>query len=136
MLERNANLFPKKTAIIYKKDKISYEEFYDNTNALSNFLKNIGFKKGESVGILTKKDPNAIIAFIGVAAAGGIVFPIDYNQTVNNLQYVLNLIKPSVLIIAAYFQPMLLKVNLPCSDDKVIVIGEKAKINTIHGGRF
>jgi len=131
MLEKNAALFPEKTAIIYKETKISYREFYESSNALASFLISIGFKKGGRVGLLTKKDPQAIISFLGAAAAGGIVFPIDYNQTVADIQYILNLIKPSVLVVTEDFQRLLFKLSRSCSDDKIIVIGKKMK-NRCH----
>ena len=127
MLKRNATRIPEKTAIIYKETKISYREFYESSNALASFLISIGFKKGERVGLLTKKDPQAIISFLGAAAAGGIVFPIDYNQTVADIRYILDLIKPSVLVVAEDFQRLLFKLSPAYPDDRIIVIGKKTK---------
>ncbi len=127
MLEKSARLFPKKTAIIYKETEISYEEFHRSSNALAGFLVSIGLKKGEKVGLLTKKSPEAILSFLGVAAAGGIVFPVDYNQTIAHIRYILDLTKPSVLIVGDDFQPLLPGLNLPCLDDRIVIIGKKTK---------
>ena len=107
MLEKSARLFPKKTAIIYKKTEISYEDFHRSSNALAGFLVSIGLNKGERVGLLIKKSPEAIVSFLGVSAAGGVVFPIDYNQTIAHIRYILDLTKPSILIVADDFQPLL-----------------------------
>ena len=52
MLERNARLFPEKTAIIYGNSRISYRTFYEKANALANFLIAMGLKKGDRVGLL------------------------------------------------------------------------------------
>jgi long-chain acyl-CoA synthetase len=125
MLERNAKLLPEKTAIIYGDSKISYREFYERSNMLANFLIANGLKNGERVGLLVQKTPEAIISFLGVAAAGGIVFPIDYTQTVPHIQLVLDITDPVFLIVDESFQPLLSKVKLSCPDEKIIVIGKK-----------
>ena len=127
MLKKNAKLFPEKTAIIYKESRISYAELFERSNTLANFLVDIGLKKGERVGLLLQKTPEAIISFFGVATAAGIVFPIDYNQTPADIQFILNLTHPSVLIVDADFQYLLSKLRLPCPDEKIIVIGNKSK---------
>lgn len=126
MLAKNVKLFPQKTAIIYKESRISYKEFYERTNALAYFLLSKGLKKGERVGLLLKKTPDAIISFLGVATAGGIVFPIDYSQTSAGIQFVLNFSKPSFLIVDESFQPLLSELIVPCFDEKIIVIGKKS----------
>ena len=59
MLEKNLRLFPKKTAIIYRESRISYKEFYEKSNTLANFLVSNGLTKGEKVGLLLKKTPEA-----------------------------------------------------------------------------
>jgi acyl-CoA synthetase (AMP-forming)/AMP-acid ligase II len=127
MLAKNAKLFPEKTAIIYKKSRISYQEFYERSNVLANLLVGIGLKKGESVGLLLQKTPEAFVSFLGVATAGGVVFPIDYNQTLADMQFILELTHPSVLIVAEDFQPLLSRLRIPCSDKKIIVIGKKLR---------
>ena len=125
MLGRNAKFFPEKTVLIYKESRISYKMLYERSNALANFLIGIGFTKGERVGLLLQKTPEAIISFLGIAAAGGVVLPIDYNQTLADIQFVLNLTHPSVLIVSDNFQPLLSRLRLPCSSKKIIVIGKK-----------
>ncbi len=127
MLKKNLRLFPVKTSIIYKESRISYEELFERSNSLANFLADIGLNKGEMVGLLLQKTPEAIISFLGVAAAGGVVFTIDYNQTFAEIQFILNLTRTSVLIVAAEFQTLLSKLKLPCSDKKIIVVGKKLR---------
>jgi long-chain acyl-CoA synthetase len=126
MLEKNAKLFPEKTALIYEESKISYKELHERVYGLANFLVSTGLKKGERVGLLLQKTPEAIISFLGVAAANGIVFPIGYNQTLAEIQFILNLTHPSVLIVAADFQPLLSRLRLSCSNKKIIVVGKKS----------
>jgi len=99
MLEKSAKLYPEKTAIVCKGFRISYRELRERSRALAGFLVEMGLKKGDRVGLLLEKTPEVIISFLGVASVGGVVFPIDYNQTIDHLQYVLDLTRPAVLII-------------------------------------
>ncbi len=124
MLEKTKGSFSEKTAIICAQKTLSYDDVYIQSNALANFLVATGLKKGGYVGVMLKKSPEVVVSFLGVAAAGGIVFPVDYTQTLAHIQYILNLTKPSALVVEAEFQPLLLKLDLTCPDERIIVIGE------------
>lgn len=127
MVKKNVNQFPEKTALIYNETRLSYEMLYEKSNALANFLIDIGLKKGDRVGFLVKKTPEVIISFLGVVAAGGIFFPIDNNQNLNHIQYLLDITHPAALIVSESLQPLLSGLNIPCPDNKIIVIGKKSK---------
>jgi len=125
MLERSAKLFPGKPALVSGNAAISYEIFHEQVKKLANGLIGMGLRKGDRVGLLLEKTPEAIIAFFGATVAGGIVFPIDYNQTLGHVEFMINLTDPSILIIAERFQNLLSHLKSRCPDEKVIVIGSK-----------
>lgn len=128
MLEKNVRLYPEKIALIYKESRISYETLYKRSISLTNYLIDIGLKKGERVGILMQKTPEVIISFLGITGAGGVAFPIDNNQTFKHIQFLLKLTAPSILIFSDCFQSMLSELSIPCSGkNKIIVIGQKTK---------
>ena len=114
MLERNARLFPGKTAVISGGSAISYEMFHEQVNKLANALIGMGLRKGDRVGLLLEKTPEALIAFLGTAAAGGVVFPIDYNQTVGHTEFMFDLTDPTFLIIDGRFQDLLSHLKNRC----------------------
>jgi long-chain acyl-CoA synthetase len=128
MLQKSAEKYPAKTAIIYKESRVSYSELYDKTAALAAFLVDTGIKKGDRIGLLVEKTPEAIIGFLGAAAAGGVVFPMDYNQLPRDHQFTVDLAHPSALIVASSLQPLLTGLRTPCPDQKIVVIGKQAKI--------
>jgi long-chain acyl-CoA synthetase len=125
MLERNAAILPEKTAIICGNSKISYREFHEKSRTLANFLISIGLKKGDRVGIVLQKTPEVIISFLGVACAGGIVFPVDYNQTQDNIEYLLKQTNPTMMIVDGQFQHLISHFEGHCSENKIIVTGQK-----------
>ena len=87
MLERGVKIFPEKTALIYQKFSLTYKMLYEKSTTLANFLIHIGLKKGQRVGLLLHKTPEAIISFLGVTSAGGIVFPIADNQIFTHIPF-------------------------------------------------
>ena len=126
MLERSARLFPEKTAISHRNEKISYRSFYERANALADFLVAMGLKKGDRVGILLQKTPEVIISFLGIAAAGGIVFPLDSNQTPDDIEYILRLTNPTVMITDERFLHLLSRFEGGYPEEQTIVIGTQA----------
>lgn len=122
MIRRNASLFPEKTAFIGNERQISHRELYEQSTALGSYLLEIGLVRGGRVGLLLEKSIEAIIAFLGVACAGGVVFPLDYSQTALHLQYVVDLTQPFTLITQEKLRPLLAHVNLPFPPERIISI--------------
>jgi len=124
MLERNAEIFPEKTAIIYGDLSISYREFHERSKTLANVLISMGLRKGDRVGIVLQKTPEVLISFLGVACAGGIVFPVDFNQTHENIEYLLKQTDPTMMIVDGQFQNLISQFKEHCSEKKIIVVGQ------------
>lgn len=123
LLEKNRRLFPEKTVIIHKESRVSYSVLYKKSNTLANFLIHNGLKKGDRVGLLLQKTPEMVIAFLGIAKAGGIVFPIDFNQPLDQIRYILELTKPIALIVSSSFESLLSKLKLNDSNIRIIIVG-------------
>jgi len=127
MLRRNAENYPEKTAICFEKSRISHNDCYKIANALAKLLLEVGVNKGDRVGLLLHKAPEAILSFYGVATAGGVVVPIDYNQPLVDIQYILELTRPAALIVDSQLQPLLSRLTLSCPNDSIVVVGKKSK---------
>lgn len=123
MLKRNTERDPQKTALVYMDSKMSYQDLYDQSAALANFLVDSGLKKGDRVGLMLDKTPEAIVSFLGIMAAGGVVFPIDCNQTQTHLQYLLDLTLPGALIVSESHQKLLSTLTISFPKERVIIIG-------------
>jgi len=80
------NIFYKKPAIrwIQKIDNriqaISYSELADSMKAIFYGLKELGFEKGDFMGIYSKSTPEWIMADFGIQALGAVCVPIDPNS--------------------------------------------------------
>lgn len=122
MLERSVGRFPEKAAIISGHEKVSYEILNKRVNALANYLADMGVKKGDRVGLMLQKSPEVIISFLGGAAAGGVVFPLDYNQKPADIEFILKLTSPAAVIVDEKYLDVLSRCRGDLAD-KVIVIG-------------
>lgn len=123
-LLRNAvGLNPDKPAVIQDKRILRYCDLYQQACALSVCLLDGGLEKGGRVGLLLEKSPDVIICFLGVAMAGGVVFPIDSNQQESTIGYVLDLTGPSALIVDQKFLPLVPEKILCGRKTKIIVTG-------------
>ncbi|MFO8086608.1 MAG: class I adenylate-forming enzyme family protein [Bacteroidales bacterium] len=126
ILESSYKKYPEKTAIFYKEKQIPYKQVYHQSRSLAAFLIDKGLRKGDRVGLIVKKNPDAIIAFLGIAQAGGVFYSVDYNQPDDSIQYTIDLTRPSFLVISSEFHDSLKTLNLRKHDTKVIIIGEES----------
>ena len=122
MLERSVAAAPDKTAVTFKDTRLSYRELRAQARALAAYLTSSGLDKGGKVGVLLEKTPEAIVALLGVAEAGGVFFTIDHNQVGADIQYVLDTTRPSALIVHARFLHLLSGLRVPCPQ-RVVVVG-------------
>lgn len=126
ILENSYQNYPEKTAIFYQEKQLSYKRLYHQSRSLAAFLIDKGLRKGDRVGLIVKKKPEAIVSFLGIAQAGGVFYSVDYNQPEDSIQYTIDLTRPSFLIISSEFHDSLKTLNIRKHDTKVIIIGEES----------
>lgn len=97
-LAKNAATIPEKPAIIYHDTVITYSELEKLTNRLANCLLSEGIGKGDCVGLLLNKRPEALISFLAIVKIGAIVTPLNYKFTKYEMEYVLKLTTPKLII--------------------------------------
>lgn len=125
MLEASAGRFPARAAVIHNDRRVTYDEFRRGALALGGGLRRLGVGRGERVGLLLDKSPEALLAFLGVAAAGGVVFPMDTNQAVPVLRAVLASTRPAALIVAAPHLDLLSRLGVDLPPARIVVIGPR-----------
>jgi long-chain acyl-CoA synthetase len=73
LLEQSASRFPKRTAIRYFNESITYEELYERARRAASVFQSHGVMPGDRVGLLLPNIPEYLIAAYGVWLAGGLV---------------------------------------------------------------
>jgi acyl-CoA synthetase (AMP-forming)/AMP-acid ligase II len=126
LLERAAAAHPERPAITQREQVMTYAELAQRAHALAHHLIASGLAPGGRVGLVMEKSPEALVAFLGVAAAGGVVFPMDYNQPRGVLRYILQFTGPTALVVDERFQTLLEGLPLPVNPGAVVVNGTPA----------
>src|SRR6266496_960681 len=69
-LERNAYVFPDKTAVVHGSRKYTYRQFEERVNRLASGLRKAGMQKNDRVAFICPNTPAMIEAHYGVPLAG------------------------------------------------------------------
>ena len=73
LLKESARRFPKRTAVRYFNETLSYEELYERARRAAALFQSLGVHPGDRVGLLLPNIPEYLIAAYGVWMAGGLV---------------------------------------------------------------
>ncbi len=80
-----ANTIPDKTAVAFKKEKLSYKELAIKALGLSEFLKSEGIQAGDRVCFSAVSKPEMLVVYLGISLAGAVSVFLDKNSTVENM---------------------------------------------------
>src|SRR5688572_1871355 len=72
-LERAAQVFPNRTAIIHGKQRIRYADFYARSRRLASALAKHGIRRGDTVAVMLANTPPMLEAHYGVPMLGAVL---------------------------------------------------------------
>jgi fatty-acyl-CoA synthase len=104
-LERSAQVYPEKTAIVYGDRRNSYTEFAGAATRLAHALRAIGVKPGDRVAYLLPNIPELLIAHFGVPLAGGVLVAINTRLVAAEIRYICANSGAKVLVIDSALHP-------------------------------
>ena len=81
---------PEKTAIVYDKSRMSYQELYAKVRDFSKGLSSIGVAQGDCIALLLPNCPEFAISFYAVANLSGIVLTLNYLFKPEEINYYLD----------------------------------------------
>lgn len=73
LLERAAAEYPEHTATLFMGARLTYRQVLDKARRLATALKGLGVGKGDRVAVMLPNCPQMVIAYYGIAIAGGVV---------------------------------------------------------------
>src|SRR6202171_4643534 len=100
-LDRNAYVFPDKTAVIHGARHYTYRQFEERVNRLASPLRTTGMKKHERVAFICPNIPAMLEAHYGVPLAGGILVAINIRLSSDEIGYILKHSGSKVLFVGA-----------------------------------
>jgi len=105
---------PDKIAILSKEKSITYRDLYNDIQRFQYFLTdNLGKEKGKKVGILIGNEPEFIELFLAIVTLGWIAIPFDPKWCKKDVQHVLTVTRPDLLIRSTSFSQKIDYGNIP-----------------------
>ncbi len=104
LLEKNARLYPNKTAYVEIKPvtkigrAINWVEFHERTNQLANALLEKGVREGGSVFLLGKNSLSWLVCYFSVLKTGAWVVPLNFRFTDEDILYCAQVAEPGAFI--------------------------------------
>lgn len=98
-LQRSANTFPNKVALVHGKDRITYAQLRQKVNDVASTLKHIyGIGKGDTVGLLLMNGIPFVISMYATLQIGAIAVPLNTKLKSDELYYMLDDANAKVVI--------------------------------------
>jgi amino acid adenylation domain-containing protein len=88
-LENNTKKHPKKTALIFGDQRLSYQELDEMAARFASALREHGIQKGDRVVIVTPNSVETIVALFGILKAGGVFLVLHHSIKEKKLSYIL-----------------------------------------------
>jgi acyl-CoA synthetase (AMP-forming)/AMP-acid ligase II len=106
-LERNAYVFPDKTAVVHGGRRYTYRQFSDRVNRLASALRSAGMEKHDRVAFICPNIPPMLEAHYGVPAAGGILVAINIRLSSDEIGYILKHSGSKFVFVDAEFEGLI-----------------------------
>src|SRR6185503_12649445 len=87
---RAESLYANKIGIVDGKVRLTYREFGERANRLSNALISLGVRRGERVAWLGYNSHELLEAYYGVVQIGAVLLPLNIRLTPHEIAYILN----------------------------------------------
>lgn len=118
---------PRKTAVIFGEDSLTYEELNRRSSQLASYLRANGVQPETIIALSVQNGLNLIIGMLGILRSGGTYFPIDPNYPAERIKMMLDDAQPRIILtdqsLVSTFS------NLTC---KVIAIDKHPLIESIN----
>lgn len=106
LFEEQVELTPNATAFISGADKLSYRVLNERSNQLAHRLKSLGVEQEVMVGVCLERSLDLAVALLAIFKAGGAYLPLDPAYPSSRLTFMLDDVKPRVLITRERFVPL------------------------------
>ena len=98
LFEKQAQLTPDATAVVFHDSRITYDELNRRANQLAHYLRRLGVGPEVQVGILLERSIEMMVGMLGVLKAGGAYVPLDPQYPEERLAFMIDDAGARVLI--------------------------------------
>ena len=120
-LERSAQTFPDRTAIIHGNQRISYSEFLNRCTRLASVLERAGIGKGDTVSAMLANTPPMLDAHYGVPMIGAVLHALNTRLDAKIIAFQLDHAETKVLITDREFSATIKEALKLCDADPLVI---------------
>ncbi len=134
LFEAQVERTPDAVAVVFKEQKLTYEELNNQTNKLAHYLKKRGVELGTRVGICIEPSLEMIVGLMAILKSGGAYVPIDVANPANRITYMLEASKVNVLLTQEAVTkniPFTMMQNLRDVSEKIVVTCSRPRIQRL-----
>lgn len=100
LLHRAATLFPERTALKFKKEKISYKQLFEKAWTITDFLKKQGIKSGDRVCMMYENSIDFYAVYYGIWQTGAVIVPLNIFLVEKELAHIIQDAAPAAFLIS------------------------------------
>ncbi len=108
-LERTADIYPQRTAVIHGSQRLSYDALRARCRRLASALERRGVRPGDTVAVMAPNIPAALEAHFGVPMAGAVLNALNIRLDPATIAFILEHGEARVLITDCEFAPVIRK---------------------------
>ena len=120
-IRRNAERSPRKAALQFYGNAMTFSQLEEETNRFANALVNLGVVPGDRVSLFLENCPQFVIAFHGALKAGAVVVPANPMFKEMELEYELMDSNARVIVVLDHLYPMVAPIRKKVGLNHVIV---------------
>jgi long-chain acyl-CoA synthetase len=127
ILTNGVKNFPNKYAFIFPHQKIKYKRLSFLVNKVTYVLASkFQIKKSDKVALLLYNSPEFVITYFAVINIGAIIIPINTMLSPEEIEYILDNAKPSLLVTSTEFSKILDNIKFP--HNRIIITDDTKKV--------
>ncbi|MEW6734730.1 MAG: amino acid adenylation domain-containing protein, partial [Acidobacteriota bacterium] len=118
LFEEQVERSPESVAVVFEDQMLSYRELNNRANQLAHYLRTMGIKPDQLVGLCMERSIEMVVAILGILKAGGAYLPLDPIYPAQRIAFMLTDADISVLLIQHRFFEQLPQhsINIICLD--------------------
>jgi amino acid adenylation domain-containing protein len=120
LFEEQVRKTPNATALVYKSQRLTYQELAEQSEQLAIYIRSQGVKEEDIVGLFVQPSPEMLIALLGVMKAGAAYLPLDPSYPQERIAYILEDVRSPWVIAQKEIAQ-----NLPPSNSKILYIEDR-----------
>ena len=127
-LERSAQVWPEKTAVIYGRRRLTYSELAAEVSRAARALRAAGVEPGDRVAYLMPNLPELLIAHFAVPLAGGVLVAMNTRLVAEEMSFILRHSGARLLVTDAAMLPTAVAAAKDLDTVRRLVVAEDAEI--------